>query len=169
MMLFPGIHTGNVIRTPLQIVHLLQRKDGEQEFHDGGHDNRARPVLKELKPILQANILSRLSQSFSLTYPALLATLDLLYPPWRRPSVTELGPASLCLSTLPKSLEVHTRHGRVSRDLCESFVKHVAVGRPATFILAGHSVTKLQSLADWLGTAHLTVRVDSRSGPAVIR
>lgn len=44
-------------------------------------------------------------------------------------------------------------------SLGESFVKQVAVGRPAMFILAGRSIPKMQGLIDEIGHAHPDITV----------
>ncbi|RKK96831.1 hypothetical protein BFJ68_g14252 [Fusarium oxysporum] len=46
-------------------------------------------------------------------------------------------------------------------SLGESFVKQVAVGKPAAFILAGRSPDKFQSLVDDLASAHPEIKVKS--------
>ncbi|KAM0190114.1 hypothetical protein ACHAPI_009626 [Fusarium lateritium] len=46
-------------------------------------------------------------------------------------------------------------------SLGESFVKQVAVGRPAAFILAGRSPNKLQSLVDEVESAHPEIKAKS--------
>lgn len=46
-------------------------------------------------------------------------------------------------------------------SLGESFVKQVAVGKPAAFILAGRSPNKFQSLVDELASAHPEIKVKS--------
>ncbi|KAJ0107661.1 uncharacterized protein J7T55_010266 [Diaporthe amygdali] len=49
--------------------------------------------------------------------------------------------------------------GASAGSLGESFVKQVAVGKPAILILAGRSVSKMQGLIDELNASHPTVNV----------
>ncbi|WYZ34238.1 hypothetical protein EsH8_I_000514 [Colletotrichum jinshuiense] len=49
--------------------------------------------------------------------------------------------------------------GISSGSLGESFVKQVAVGKPAAFILAGRSPKKFQSLVDYIASAHPSITV----------
>ncbi|KAL0936888.1 short-chain dehydrogenase [Colletotrichum truncatum] len=51
--------------------------------------------------------------------------------------------------------------GISSGSLGESFVKQVAVANPATFILAGRSPTKFQSIVDHLAKTHPSITVKS--------
>ncbi|KAK7424113.1 hypothetical protein QQX98_000723 [Neonectria punicea] len=51
--------------------------------------------------------------------------------------------------------------GVSSGSLGESFVKEASIGNPATFILAGRSPSKFQSLVDHLASAHPNIAVKS--------
>ncbi|KAK2605603.1 hypothetical protein N8I77_008429 [Diaporthe amygdali] len=49
--------------------------------------------------------------------------------------------------------------GASAGSLGESFVKQIAIGKPAILILAGRSVSKMQGLIDELNATHPTVNV----------